>query len=103
MAIVTLSDMKAHLGVTLEADDALITDKIDAAQAHLETLLGYEIDEEFQTVPADLKEAVRQLAAHMFENREAVVVGVSAMELPIGLWDVVRNRRRYSFDGGDEE
>lgn len=100
MAIVTLDDQKAWLGVTLDTDDALISGQIDAAQAHLEQLLGFVIAEEFAAplvVPDDLVGAVKMLAAHMYENREATSVGVSASELPFGVWDVVRERRNYSF------
>ncbi|QIA23098.1 head-tail connector protein [Mesorhizobium sp. AA22] len=100
MAIVTLAEQKAHLGVTLDSDDDLISAQIDAAQAHIEQLLGFVIAEEFASplvVPADLIGAVMTLAAHLFENREATVVGISAMELPLGVWDVVRERRNYSF------
>ncbi|WP_457660948.1 head-tail connector protein [Sinorhizobium medicae] len=98
MEIVTLDDMKSHLGITDAASDSLIAGKIDAAQAHLETLLGYVITEEFTTVPDDLKDAVRQLAASWFENREAVTVGISAMETPLSFWDIVRERRSYAFE-----
>jgi uncharacterized phage protein (predicted DNA packaging) len=100
MSIVTLDDMKAHLGIIDDADDGLISTKIDAAQAHLESLLGYEIATEFASplvVPADLTEAVMRLCAHYFENREATVVGISASELPMGVWETVSNRRHYSW------
>jgi uncharacterized phage protein (predicted DNA packaging) len=95
MAIITLEDAKAHLGVTLDDDDTLITGKIEAAQAAIEQLLGYEIEDRFDTVPGDLKEAVRQLTAHYFENREAAVIGVSAGFVPLGVADIVRNRRDW--------
>jgi hypothetical protein len=106
MSIVALAAMKAELGIIDSVDDTMIQSKIDAAEAHLEQLLGYTFAEEFpdtvdvnfpDTVPADLLAAIKQLAAHLYENREATVVGVSASELPFGVWDVVRERRNYSF------
>jgi hypothetical protein len=98
MAIVTLADAKAHLGITDSTDDALITAKIDAAQARLEQMLGYVIATEFpDTVPADLAEGVLQLTAHFYENREATLVGLSAMPLPMGVEDTIRNRRTYAW------
>jgi len=103
MAIVTLADMKAHLGIVDDADDALISDKIDAAQAWLEQMLGYSIEEEFPSedspaaYPADLVEAIKQQAAHMFENREATLVGVSIVETPAAVADTIRNRRAYTW------
>lgn len=96
MAIVTLAEMKAELGIIDDVDDALITAKIDAAQSHLEALLGFAIAERYTTaVPADLVAAVKMLAAGFFENRESAVVGVSASETPHGVWEIVANRRNY--------
>ncbi|ESZ76292.1 head-tail connector protein [Mesorhizobium sp. M0317] len=100
MAIVTLDEQKQFLGVTLDSDDGLISSLIDAAQSHLEQLLGFVISEEYASplvVPDDLVGAVKMLAAHWFENREAAVVGVSAQEIPFGVWDIVKERRSYSF------
>lgn len=100
MSIVALAEMKAELGVINDVDDDLIASKIDAAQAHLEALLGYPIAEEYPAplvVPADLVAAVKMLAAGWYENRESTLVGVSGMETPHGVWEIVSNRRRYSF------
>ena len=108
MAIVMLDEMKSELGITDSVDDALISAKIDAAQAHLEALLGYRIADEFgepplPVVPGDLITAVKMLTAHWFENREATIVGVSAMETPHGVWEIVANRRRYwGYPSGEE-
>ncbi|QFY60365.1 phage gp6-like head-tail connector protein [Rhizobium grahamii] len=98
MAVVTLDEMKAHLGVTDDADNTLIEGKIAAAQAWIEQYLGYEIETEFpDEVPADLVDAVKQQAAHAFENRESTVVGVTIQAAPNGVEDVIRNRRNYSW------
>ncbi|RUV66744.1 MAG: phage gp6-like head-tail connector protein [Mesorhizobium sp.] len=84
--------------VDFDDDDTQISLQIDSAQAHLEQLLGYLITTEFpSTVPADLVGAVMQLAAHLYENREVTAAGVSIAEFPFGTWDVVRERRHYSF------
>ena len=102
MAIVDLTDMKAHLGILSDDDDLLITGKLESAQAVIEQMLGFEFatrypdtaDNDYpDTVPADFKEAVRQLAGHYYENREASIVGVSFGLLPLGVKDIVRNRR----------
>jgi len=95
MAIVTLDEMKDELGITDSVDDALISAKIDAAQAHLETLLGYAIEEKYPTPPDDLAAAVKMLAAGWYENRESTLVGVSGMEVPHGVWEIVAERRNY--------
>lgn len=98
MAIVTLSEMKAELGITDDADDAMITAKIGEAQAYIEQVLGYGIETQFPTVPADLKAAVKMQAAHLYENREATIAGVSLQIVPSGLDDILRERRSYVFE-----
>lgn len=96
MTIITAADAKAHLNITTNADDTLITAKIEAAEAWvsrwLETPLA-EMDE----VPGDLKEAVRLLVGHLYENREASIVGISAEEIPFGIWDIINQHRAWSF------
>lgn len=98
MAIVTLPDMKAELGITDSTDDVMIAAKIDEAQAYLEQVLGYAIETKFTTVPADLKAAVKMQAAHLYENREATIAGVSLQIVPSGLDDILRERRSYAFE-----
>ncbi|MBB4123289.1 head-tail connector protein [Martelella radicis] len=102
MAIVTLDQMKAQLNVTSDSDDDLITNKIAAAQNHIERLLGYRIEESYgnadqDPVPPSLAEAVMQLAAHWYENREAVIVGVTAIPMPLGVREIIREYRDWSF------
>ncbi|WP_028748019.1 head-tail connector protein [Rhizobium mesoamericanum] len=106
MAIVTLAEAKAHLRIDFSDDDTLIQSKLDAAQAHLESLLGFKLDDvkypdnddyDFPaTVSADLHQAILLLLGHWFENREAT--GSNLFEVPVGVWDVVRERRSYSFE-----
>ncbi len=103
--IVTLEQIKEQLNISSDLgtdDDALLGRKISAAQNHVECLLGYRIEERYggadqEAIPPALVEAVSQTAAHWFENREATLVGVSAQELPFGVWSIVNEYREYSF------
>lgn len=108
--IATVPELNEQLNLTPDlgaADDALLGRKIAAAQDHIERLLGFKIetayppagDPPIATVPPALKEAVLQLSAHWYENREATLVGVTAQELPFGVWSIVNEYREYSFDG----
>ena len=104
--IVDATAFKAHSRSDYSTDDTLIAAKLAAAQSHIESLLGYAIETEYAsplTVPDALKEAVLQLAAHWYENREASLVGVSAQVLPFGLEEIIANFRRYSFGVADDE
>ncbi|HEY0960649.1 MAG TPA: head-tail connector protein [Novosphingobium sp.] len=103
--IVSLAEMKQQLNLTDDLgtdDDALITRKIAAAQNHIERLLGFKIETRFggadqDEVPPALAEAVAMLTAHWYENREATLIGISAQELPLGVWSIVNEYREYSF------
>ncbi len=75
---------------------------VDAASAHIASELGFAVNDavEFPTgTPNDLEHAVLMLAAHWYENREGTLVGVTAQELPLGVAEIIRNHRRYSFGG----
>ncbi|MCO5131206.1 MAG: head-tail connector protein [Xanthobacteraceae bacterium] len=102
--IATLANLKAQLNVTSDLDDTLLTRKLAAAQNYVESWLGYKIETEYpptdgeppvSTVPPALVEAVLQLAAHWYENREATLVGVTAQDLSHGVSDVIREYRRW--------
>ena len=96
MAVITVEDAKAHCNITTDADDGLIAGKIAAAEAFIDGWLEKPLAE-MTTVPADLKEAVRQLVGHLYENREATLVGISADELPMGFWGILTQHREWSF------
>ena len=100
MSIVQLTAAKAHLNITDDADDALIQTKINAAEAHVEKLLGFALASGFTGsagVPDDVKEAILQLTGHFYENREASFVGISAEEIPFGVWQLIAPYREYVF------
>lgn len=100
--IVSLQELKGQLSLTSDQqdDDPLIAGKIDAAQDHVERLLGYRIrvrydDETLRPVPPALKEAVLQLATWWFENREAATD--MSRELPFGVREIVNEYRDWTF------
>lgn len=103
MSVLETADILNHLGLTNDNDATLILlaqSKADAAQSHIERWLGFKIEETFggaeqEPVPADLKEAVLQLAAWWFENREATTE--SAKLLPFGVSEIIDAYRGWTF------
>lgn len=96
--------LKAHLNLTAdeddELDDAVLPRVLAAAQAHCERILGYKMNDQISLpdgIPADLEQAVLMVAAHWFSEREAVLIGVSAQELPFGATQILAEHRRYTF------
>jgi hypothetical protein len=111
MAYVTAEQLLDHLSLTegqAALDGTLLEQKLAAAQNHVERLLGFrftdqfldpeaEIDPEDERAdfPAGLSEAVLQLAAWWFLNRETA--GPVASEAPFGVRELVAEYREYTF------
>jgi uncharacterized phage protein (predicted DNA packaging) len=100
--IVELDAAKRHLNFTENTDDALIGSKLQAAQNHIENLLGFAIEERYggedqRPVPDDLKEAVCLLMAHWYENREASAASGTLAPIPYGVAEILREYRCWTF------
>lgn len=96
MSIVTVPEAKAHMNIVSDDDDALIAAKIDAAEAWVGAYLGTPLAE-LAPVPEPVKEAVRQLVAHLYENREASITGVTMTDVSPGMFDLLAPYREWSF------
>ena len=96
MSIVQLADMKAQLNVTFADDDTLIQAKIDAAEGYIANFYNGTWPPA-DSAPNALLEAIKLLAAHLYENREASLVGVTSQDLPFGLFDLITPYRAWAF------
>ena len=105
MPIVTLAELRGHLGLTAgvaEADDAMLERNIAAAQGFIESWLGHRIAERYggdgqEPVPDALRLAVLQLAAWWYEHREAATRGERAVPAPFAVRDIIDAYRDRSF------
>lgn len=93
--MISLDDIKAHLNVTTDIDDELIRAKLAAATAWVSAYTGIAADA--AEIPASVLEAVRQIAAHLYQNRELAVVGISAQSLPFGALELLSSDRKWAF------
>jgi uncharacterized phage protein (predicted DNA packaging) len=96
MSVIDVADLKAHLNITFTTDDNLLASKIDAAEDWISKFVGMDWPPA-DPVPGALKEAIRQLAAHLYENREASLIGITSQELPFGLLDLLTPYRAWAF------
>ncbi len=104
-----LATAKAHLNVTADIDDDLVTRLIAAAQDWMEAQLGYKIAEKYppagspavSTVPPALDQGCLLMVAHWYANRESTIVGVNAQTLPLGVSDIVSDFRNWSWGEPD--
>jgi hypothetical protein len=101
MMIVSTQELRRQLAFTDDVgneDDGLLAWKIQAAQQHVERLLGFKLADRYENtllVPAPLKEAVLQLAGHWYEHREGVTE--SLREVPYGVSAIVAEFREFTF------
>jgi hypothetical protein len=93
---ITVDDLKRHLNIETgdTSQDTLLAEKIGVATSFVEVFTGGTLTD---ASPAPLGEAVRQLAAHLFEHREASLVGVSAEQIPFGVFDLLTPYRAWAF------
>ena len=97
--IVSLADLKTHLNLTTNDDDALLASKLAAAEAWVLAYTGQLIDDD-NPASEPVKEGIRQLAAHLYLNREAVLVtenSAVSLEIPFGLEALLTPFRNWSF------
>lgn len=92
MTIVTVEEVKSFLRIEGEEDDAIVATLIAAAEAYALRYTG-EFLEEGEEYPDDFKLAVLMLVGTYFNNRESVLVGKSAQEMPFGVREILKGLR----------
>lgn len=119
--IVSLDALKAHLNITMDRDDALLSQKLEAAQVAVGNFIGKELADEYTSytpavmgtddagdeivttpaiesdAPAPIKEAVLQFAAHLYEYREPMQLDDKAPAPPLGVFDLIGPYKTWSF------
>lgn len=96
MAVITVADIKAHLNITDDADDALLEQYVEAAEGWIEIFTGANLAELTPT-PGPIKQAIRMLAGSFYENREDVLIGINAESVPHGVHELIAPFRNWSF------
>ena len=93
MTVITLPDLKAHLRLDLDdtSEDDLLQQKIETAEAWIASYIGTPVADLGDTIPAPIAEAVRQLAAHSYENREG------GDDVPLDTLRLLSPYRSWSF------
>jgi uncharacterized phage protein (predicted DNA packaging) len=98
--VITKEDLKAHLRIPADnvlEDDTVLCAKIAAAEQWIATIIGKPFADFEDGVPEPLKEAIRQLAGHLYENREATFDAGTIEALPFGLMTLITPYRERFF------
>lgn len=98
-------DIKTHLNLTNldDQEQDLVHSKLVAATDWVATFAGIQIEmcasddeeDERPVVRPRVREAILMLAAHLYNNRESVLVGVTAQELPFSIVDLLADYRGW--------
>ncbi|ASN71512.1 putative head-tail connector II [uncultured Caudovirales phage] len=99
--MIELSRVKLHLRVDHGEEDGLIQGYLDAAQAHVEQHCDRTLVEANPTGPEqmlltkDVEQAMLLLVGHWYANREAVVIGTIASDVPLAVERLLWYRKRF--------
>lgn len=103
MSIPTTDQAIAHCRADPVEDAALIDIYLSAAVAAAQDFLGAAIYADAEAAAGDangviadgaVRAAILLICGHLYANREAVVVGSTAVDLPLGAHDLLRPKRR---------
>jgi hypothetical protein len=91
----SLDALKAQLNITDAADDAFLADLISDTEAAVTDVIGATDPVSFDTAPGPLRRAILLRAAHLYANREAVLVGSVAAILAMGYFQLIAPYRNW--------
>ncbi len=84
-----LSDLKQHLEILDDADDAQLSRIIMSALGILANDIGAVTPAAYEDLPPQLQQAFLMKAAHLFWNRNPVLVDRSMVMLAMGYDDII--------------
>lgn len=96
-----LDRVKLHLKVDGEEEDVLISGYVEAAKSHVamhcdRVLVDADpVEPEQMGLTPDVEQAILLLVGHWYANREEVVIGASASQLPMGVVALLWTRKRF--------
>lgn len=99
--MIDLANVKMHLRVDGDEEDALIGGYVEAAKAHVEQHCDRKlvdadpVEPEEMGLTRDVEQAILLLVGHWYANREAVAVGTIATAMPLAVERLLWYRKRF--------
>ena len=93
MTVVTAEELMLHLNLDSVSG---LGSFLNAAEDYVGNFVGKPLSE-FDPLPPSLIQAVKMLAGHLYENREASIVGVDMNLISPGIYDLMAPYREYVF------
>lgn len=94
--VVDITTVARSLNIDIPEDESVVARKVHAAEEWIGAFIGRPLAD-FEELPWPIHEAVTMLTGHLYENREASLVGVSAEMLPFGIYELLAPYREYVF------
>lgn len=82
---VTIEEIKQHLYIEFEADDAMLADMIQASEDIIQKYLNTTFDtllNENGTLPFPIKQAIKIMVGNLYANRESVSFNAYPSKIP---------------------
>lgn len=97
-SIVSVIEQKLHMNIDEDFldDDPIISSHIAAAESYVTALVGGDVAT-MTPIPGALRQAIKMLAAHFYENREAASFDGRASETPFGFLSLIAPYRAWGF------
>lgn len=105
MAYVTLADLKTHLKVEVNTDDAYLTSLIGVAEVAIGNELGKPLsyfEDGSGNIPAPLTQAIMLQCGDLYNNRESVAF-VTPNEVPRTLGYLLAPYKKYDVGTSTDE
>ena len=99
--MIELARIKLHLRLDGDEDDALVLGYVDAAKSHVtmhcdrELVDGAPVEPDQMGLTPDVEQAILLLVGHWYANREEVVIGAAANQVPMGVNALLWTRKRF--------
>lgn len=98
---VTIEEIKQHLYIDFEADDAMLADMIQASEEIVEKYLNTTFDtllNENGTLPFPIKQAIKIMVGNLYANRESVSFNAYPSKIPYSYEFLIQPYRNYKRD-----
>lgn len=92
MALVSVPELKSQPNLDHDLDEALLAQKIDAAEGYCLSYLGGEFPD---PLPIPLKQSILMLGAFWYEHREAGALNGNPYMVPFGVHDILQAYRAW--------
>lgn len=95
---VTIEEIKQHLYIDFEADDAMLADMIQASEEIIEKYLNTTFDtllNENGTLPFPIKQSIKIMVGNLYNNRESVSFNAYPSKIPYSYEYLLQPYKNY--------